>query len=274
MKSPFRKIIQHGPAVFLIAGLLAAAWANFFVSPEIELSQVLCSPSPSHLWGCDAFGRDLFLGTLRGAWNSAGFALAATAASLSLGIVTGLAAAQGRDGRGSPALESLLAGVLSFPSLLLALAWSAARGGGFSTLFGALVLGSFPGFARLVLVRARELKSTPYLEASQAAGASPFQQSRRHLLPACLELGRAKAPSLFAQTLLAEATLSFLGVGAPLGTETWGRALAQGRDYLIEAPHIALASGVPLILTVLCAQIMADRWDRKSLAALRDSKLT
>jgi ABC-type dipeptide/oligopeptide/nickel transport system permease subunit len=63
-------------------------------------------------------------------------------------------------------------------------------------------------------------------------------------------------------------------VGAPLGTETWGRALAQGRDYLIEAPHIALASGVPLVITVLCAQILADRWDRKSLAASQDSKLT
>jgi ABC-type dipeptide/oligopeptide/nickel transport system permease subunit len=274
MKKRVRQILHHAPLVFLISGLLAAAGAHFFGSKEIELSAVLCPPTSSHPWGCDAFGRDLFLGTLRGAWNSVGFALAATATSLVLGIATGLVVAQGRDGRGSPTLESLLAGVLAFPSLLLALAWSAARGGGFATLLGALVLGSFPGFARLVLVRARELKSTAYLEASQAAGASPFQQSRRHLLPACLELGRAKAPALFAQTLLAEATLSFLGVGAPLGTETWGRALAQGRDYLIEAPHIALASGIPLVITVLCAQLLADQWDRKSLAASRDSKLT
>lgn len=274
MKNAARAAIRNLPGAFLVLLFSASLFTHWIVSPALQLASVLCPPSEAHPWGCDAFGQDLLQGMLRGAWNSAGFAAAATAFSVILGIAIGLAAAQGKSGRGSTTLETLLNAVLAFPSLLLALAWSAARGGGLLTLLGALVLGSFPGFARLVLVRVRELKAMPYLEASRAAGAGPFQESVRHLLPACWSLARAKVPALFAQTLLAEATLSFLGVGAPLGTETWGRSLAQGRDYLIEAPHIALASGIPLVLTVLCSQLLADRNERKFLAAAQASKLT
>jgi peptide/nickel transport system permease protein len=80
-----------------------------------------------------------------------------------------------------------------------------------------------------------------------------------HLAPALLSLCAVKAPSLFAHALIAEASLSFIGIGAPTGQTTWGTLLAQGKDYLLEAPHITLAAGIPLILTTVSLQWWTDQ---------------
>lgn len=160
---------------------------------------------------------------------------------------------------------------LAFPSLLIALAWAAVRGPGWETLLVALAIGTLPSFTRLITARARELLQEDYVHAARALGAGPVRLVWSHLTPALLSLCSVKLPGLFAHALLAEATLSFLGVGAPIGRDTWGSLLAQGKDYLLEAPHIAFAAGIPLVMTVLSLQLLSENWtERKKRISFRD----
>jgi len=251
-------LVRRLPAlwVFLWFAAGAAAWLSTDSSPD--LPRVLAVPSWSHPLGCDAFGRDLVLAVLRSAAVSSMFSLLAVAGSISLALGFGVSLALAAP-RVAALGSSVLAALLATPSLLLALAWAAVRGPGWGTLAGSLVIGMVPGFTRLIQVRARELRLEDYVVAAWACGATPVRIGARHLLPGLLSLCAVKTPNLFAQALLAEATLSFLGVGAPIGSESWGSLLAQGQDYLIEAPHIALSAGVPLVLTVLSLQALAAR---------------
>jgi peptide/nickel transport system permease protein len=223
-----------------------------------HLAQTLQSALPLHPLGFDAFGRDLLLTTLRASVTSALFAAFATLSAALIGTTAGTLIAVSPEGlrfvflRG---LESLLA----FPALLFALAWAAVRGPGWDTLMVALLLGSVPPLTRLLYARTRELMSEDYVTAARSLGASRKRIAYRHLAPGVVSLCRVKAPNLFASALMAEATLSFLGIGAPIGRDTWGALLAQGKDYLIEAPHLALGSGLPLVLTILSLQILSTR---------------
>ena len=152
-----------------------------------------------------------------------------------------------------------LEGSLAFPSLIIALAWAAIRGPGWSTLLVALLMGVLPGITRLLFLRSKEILTEDYIEAAVGLGATRPRILVSYLAPELIRLAAVKFPALFAQTLLAEATLSFLGVGAPIGRDTWGSLLAQGKDYLIEAPHLAFATGLPLVLTVLALQGISER---------------
>ena len=155
------------------------------------------------------------------------------------------------------ALETLLA----FPALLFALAWAAVRGPGWDTLTISLLLGTVPPLTRLIYARTREILVEDYVTAAHSLGASPWRIAYRHLLPGVRSLCRVKAPGLFAYALMAEATLSFLGIGAPIGRDSWGTLLSQGKDYLIEAPHLAIGSGLPLVLTILSLQLLSSHRD-------------
>ncbi|HTL12495.1 MAG TPA: ABC transporter permease subunit, partial [Bdellovibrionota bacterium] len=154
---------------------------------------------------------------------------------------------------------------LAFPSLILAFALAAVLGPGWGTLLLALASGALPPFVRLAYARAREVTHEEYVLAARSLGASTGHVLFRHVGPEILELCRVKLPNLFAHALLAEATLSFLGVGVPLGEDSWGTLLLQGKDFLVEAPHVALASGLPLVLTVAALQRLSqDRSPRRS----------
>jgi peptide/nickel transport system permease protein len=111
---------------------------------------------------------------------------------------------------------------------------------------------------RLIYARAQEVLVQDYIEASIGLGGSKAWILTRHVVPELLSLSLLKAPNLFAQALMAEATLSFLGLGAPIGRDTWGSLLAQGKDYLIEAPHLAIGVGIPLVFTVLSLQKISE----------------
>ena len=228
-----------------------------FSSSSHHLERTLEPPSFQHILGCDAFGRDLLQTVLRGSAFSLSFAALILVVSCLIALVAGPALVlmpKRAQTWGVHVLEILLA----FPSLLISLAWAAIRGPGWSTLFLSLALGILPGLTRLLYVRTRELMSLQYIEAAQAIGAGPARLIRVHLGPHLMRLCLVKAPNLFASSLMAEATLSFLGIGAPIGRDTWGSLLAQGKDYLVEAPHLAIGVGIPLILTVLSLQILSE----------------
>ncbi len=251
-----------------IAGLFAAFWliawfgaalaiSGLSAAPSYTLPRTLGGPRFSHPLGFDAFGRDLLNITLRGSVHSATFAsIAVLVAFLSAFFLGSLGIIAPRAGR-----EVFVRGLdffLSFPSLLIALAWAAIHGPSWNTLTVALLVETVPSLCRLTFLRAEEIRKEEYIEAASALGANSTQLLGRHYLPALFSLCVLKLPRLFAFALLAESMLSFLGVGAPIGSDTWGSLLAQGKDYLIEAPHIAIGTGLPLIMTILAVQILFE----------------
>jgi peptide/nickel transport system permease protein len=223
-----------------------------------DLPHALASPGWPELAGCDAFGRNLIPLTLRASLVSIAFSLAVVIVSLAIAIGAGASIALLSAPLQALALR-LLEGTLAFPSLIIALAWAAIRGAGWSTLVVALLMGVLPSATRLLYLRSKEILTEEYIEAAVALGATRPKILLTYLIPELVRLAAVKFPALFAQTLLAEATLSFLGVGAPIGHDTWGSLLAQGKDYLIEAPHLAFATGLPLVLTVLALQGLSER---------------
>ncbi len=224
---------------------------------EFNLSQALASPALTHPLGFDAFGRDLFQLSLHASATSALFALVATLIALTGGVLFGASGSLLPHALKQLARKSLDF-LLGFPSLLFALGWAAIRGPGWSTLIFALLLGALPPVSRLLLLRCEELLQEEFVSAAQSVGASRFRILHTHLLPFLLSLCRLKAPNLFAHALIAEATLSFLGIGAPIGKDTWGSLLIQGKDYLLEAPHLVIGAGLPLLLTVLSLLIISE----------------
>ena len=247
------------PYIWLILwfGSAVASKTVFHQTFEHSLSHALQEGSATHWLGFDAFGRDLLATTLEASKLSSFIAVMTTLVCCILAFALGGFMAMASPG--SRALfQRILEALLAFPSLLLALSWSAIRGPGWDTLVVSLALGILPSFSRLIFVRAREILSEDYIQAARALGAGPFRIFFIHLTPALSSLCAIKIPGLFAYALLAEATLSYLGVGAPIGHDTWGSLLAQGKDYLIEAPHLALGTGIPLVLTILSLQLITE----------------
>ncbi|MDR3607437.1 MAG: ABC transporter permease [Oligoflexia bacterium] len=222
----------------------------------VPLQLSLASPSWSHIFGCGVFGQDMLFEVLSASAKSSIVSLIATALACLFALAIGGGIALLPERFRFVALRGLDAW-LAFPFLLVALGLAAIRGPGWSTLIASLLIGMVPMFARLVYARTREILTEPFIEAAQSVGASSWRILIRHIGPNLGPLVVAKAPLFFAQCLMAEAALSYLGVGAPIGTQTWGSLLASGKDYLIEAPHIALASGIPLVLTLLALQILS-----------------
>lgn len=234
-----------------------AALVRFWIIPQHRLSDTLVAPGLKHIFGADIFGRDLLEISLRASLSSAAFGAAAAALAIISGLLLGTWMALAPRWIRFPLLRGFEL-LLAFPSLLLALTWAAIRGPGWDTLLFSLLIGTVPSFTRLIYARTLECLQEDYILAARSLGAGSLRILGKHLIPNASALCKVKAPNLFAHALLAEATLSFLGIGAPLGRDTWGSLLAQGREYLIEAPHIAMATGIPLVLTILALQWLTE----------------
>jgi peptide/nickel transport system permease protein len=251
------RLLWRAPQAWLILWFSACVGVAFTEPQGFQLDRTLQGASGLSPWGFDAFGRDLLPIVLRASLLSSLFALGAALLSVLIASFWGtliVSLPQRLRFLSNRALDFLLA----FPSLLFALAWAAVRGPGWNTLVAALLLGTLPHMTRLVVTRSEELLAQEFVLAARSLGATPLRVMRAHLVPSVLSICWVSFPNLFAQALLAEATLSFLGVGAPVGRDTWGSLLIQAKDYLIEAPHILLATGVPLILTVLSLQSLVE----------------
>jgi len=248
----------HGFSILWISIWFTFALFYSQTNSSHQLQYTLQSPTSEHWLGFDAFGRDFLQTVLRASAFSAGFGFIAMILSVLIGITLGTSIALAPTRIRFVLLRSLDI-FLAFPSLIIALSWAALRGPGWSTLLISLFIGSIPGFTRLIYSRTRELMVEDYFTAAKALGATRIRIIRKHLAPALFSFSAIKAPNLFAYALMGEATLSFLGVGAPIGRDTWGSLLAQGRDYLIEAPHIALGAGLPLVITIFSLQLLSEK---------------
>lgn len=263
-------------AAVLAAVALAAVLAPWLApAPPArqDLDRRLERPSVEHPMGCDELGRDVLARVVYGARASLLVAIAvvglAGAAGTALGATAGLA------GGG---WERLVVGAadacLAFPGTLLAIALVAALGPALRHVVLALVLLGWVGYARLVRGQVLRLREEEFVLAARALGAPPLRVLWRHVLPNVAPALLVQASASLAGAVLAEASLSFLGLGLQPPTPSWGAMVDAGRGHLLDAPHVALFPGLALAGTVLAfnflGDALADRLDPRS-ARLLDS---
>ncbi len=254
---------QHAP--LLGGGLLLVLTALALLAPVLAptdpfltvLDGRLAPPGYEHLLGQDTLGRDVLTRLLYGARISLSVAGATVALSLLVGVSVGAVA-----GYCGGWVDELLARVidvlLAFPGLLLAIALAAVLGPSITNVVLALSLLGWTGYARLVRTQVAALAQQDLALASRALGASPVRVVIRHLLPLVVPALAVQATFGAAGAIIAEASLSFLGLGAPAPEPSWGAMLNEGRGVMLTAPHLTLAAGAALALTVLAFNRLGD----------------
>nr|WP_244642261.1 ABC transporter permease [Chelatococcus reniformis] len=213
-------------------------------------------PSQAFPFGTDGFGRDVLTRVLYGARVSLWIGFVVALLSGVIGALIGVLAAQFRS------LDALLMrimdGLMSFPAILLALGITAALGPRMESVIIALTVAYLPAGARLVRASALVVRELDYVLAARIAGASPLRIMLRHILPNSVSPLLVHMTFVFAYSILAEAALSFLGVGVQPPTASWGNIIAEGRDYATEAWWVMLFPGLAISLAALGLNLLGD----------------
>lgn len=247
-------------ALGLLAALALGAVLAPLLSPAppdaLDLAGGLEGPSLAHPLGQDRLGRDVLAGILYGGRVSLGVGAVAVGLSLALGTAVGFAAGY-RGGWLDELLMRVVDVLLAFPGILLAIALAGVLGPSFKNLIVALSVLGWVGFARLVRGQVLSLKHREFVTAARVLGAGPLRIAWRHILPNLVAPLAVQATFSVASTILAESSLSFLGLG-PQDVPTWGSMLSQGVDYLLFAPHLALFPGLAIMVTVLGINVLGD----------------
>ena len=243
--------------VFVIAGLLSFLWTPYDVT-MLDIPSRFQTPSAAHWLGTDHFGRDILSMIMVGARTSIAVALVAVGIGMGLGVPLGLAAAARRD---SLLDDLIMRGndlVFAFPSLLIAILITAVFGP--SALNAIIAIGVFniPVFARLVRGAALSLWTLDYVLSARVAGKGAARISFEHILPNVANLLIVQGTIQFSLGILAEASLSYIGLGAQPPIPSWGRMLADSQTMISLAPHMALFPGLAIVLTVLGLNLAGD----------------
>jgi peptide/nickel transport system permease protein len=225
---------------------------------HIELSVRLARPSAQHWFGADELGRDIFSRIVFGARISMLVGASVVAVSLLIGIVIGSIAGY-YGGRVDWIINVVVMNAfLSFPGILLAIAFVAFLGPGIFNLILALAIGGWVGYARLVRAQVLSVRERELVEAARALGASDWRIITRHILPNIIQPVIVQAAIGMAGAVLAEATMSFLGLGVPPPAASWGSMLNDGRSHLFDAPHLVLFPAAAVMLAVLAFNFIGD----------------
>ena len=224
----------------------------------IDLSHRLAPPSAAHWLGADELGRDILSRVLYGARLSLVVAVSVVSCSLFLGILLG-----GIAGYYGGVLDTMLNvfvmnAFLALPGILLAIAFVAFLGPGLINLILALSVGGWVGYARLVRGQVLAVKEREFVEAARALGASDLRIFVRHILPNIIQPLIVQSAIGMAGAVLAEATLSFLGLGVPPPAASWGSMLDGGRSHLFDAPHLVIFPALAVMLCVLSFNFLGD----------------
>jgi len=244
-------------AVFVVFALFAP-WIAPQNPSNIDLPSRLQPPSGAHWFGTDELGRDIFSRVIYGARISMLVGSSVVAGSLLLGLVLGSIA--GYYGGLADRFFNVIVmnAFLSFPGILLAIAFVAFLGPGIFNLILALCIGGWVGYARLVRAQVLAVKEKEFVEAARALGASDWRIVTRHILPNIIQPVIVQAAIGMAGAVLAEATMSFLGLGVPPPTASWGSMLNDGRAHLFDAPHLVLFPALAVMLAVLSFNFIGD----------------
>jgi peptide/nickel transport system permease protein len=227
------------------------------LSTQINVMARLQPPSAGHILGTDQLGRELFYRVLLGAHTSLLIAVSAVAMSILIGLPLGVLAGYFR-GTTDLVISRLVDTLLSFPAILLALVISAILGPNLQNTILAIGVAFAPYLARIVRGEALKVSSLAYIEAARSQGASDLRIIRRHILPNIMAPVIVQATISIAFAILAEAGLSFLGLGTQPPTPSWGLMIQASRDYLDVAAWTALVPGTAIALTVLGLNMLGD----------------
>jgi len=248
-----------GAAVIVIGTVMAIAAP--LVSPydplKQDLSNLLAPPSLAHLLGTDNVGRDILARVIWGARVSLIAGSGSVAIAVIAGCVLGLAAGYWR-GVIDDVVMRLMDAVLSFPALVLALALGAVLGAGLGSVLVALGVVYAPTFARLMRGQVLSIRAREYVDAARLLGAPDLRILLRHILPNAATPIVVQASLSVAFAILAEASLSFLGLGVQPPEPSWGSIINAGRGYLQQAPWIVFGPGAALFITVLSLNFVGD----------------
>jgi peptide/nickel transport system permease protein len=243
-------------ACVLVMALLSFAWTPY--DPTlVDASSRLLGLSARHWFGTDKFGRDVFSQILMGSRTTLFVGFVAVGVAAVIGVPLGILAAMTPPRLG----ELLMRGndlLLAFPALLLAIMFSAVYGASTLTAMIAIGIASVPSFARVIRSGALQVMGTQYVLAARSAGRRPLAIGVHHVLPNVAALITVQASVSFAIAVLAEAALSFLGLGTSPPTPSWGRMLQESQEMLFVAPRLAIFPGLAIAVAVLGFNLLGD----------------
>jgi peptide/nickel transport system permease protein len=244
--------------VMFVCFSLFSPWIATQDPAAIDLPARLSPPSVHHWFGTDELGRDIFSRIVYGSRISMLVGLSVVSGSLLIGLIVGSLAGYYGGFVDRFVNVVVMNAFLSFPGFLLAIAFVAFFGQGLSKTIYALILGGWVGYARLVRAQVLAAREREFVEAARALGAGDPWILGRHILPNIIQPVIVQAAIGMAGAILAEATMSFLGLGVPPPTASWGTMLENGRSHLFDAPHLVLFPAAAVMLAVLSFNFIGD----------------
>ena len=235
--------------VLALIGILAP-WIAPYDSNDINLSDIMAPPSAAHWLGTDDLGRDVVSRLMAGAGPSLFASLLAVSIGTTLGVPIGLLAGYA-GGRTDTYISRVLDALLSFPAIVFAIGVAGVLGPGLVNGMIAIGILMSPGFARLTRATTMVVKQELYVDAIRAFGATPLRIITRHVLPNAIQSAIVHAGLLLAIGLLAESSLSYLGLGVQPPRSSWGGMLARAYNYMEVAPEQMYAPGLAILFTAL-----------------------
>jgi peptide/nickel transport system permease protein len=252
-------MVRAGLIIVLIAAL--AALAGPLLSPydpaAQELARRLEAPSLAHPFGLDELGRDILARLMQGARISLLVGLAVVSVSSTVGMLFGSIAGY-FGGRTDDAISRVIDVLMAFPGILLAIALVAVLGPSLTNVVLALSVIGWVGYARLVRGQALRARELEFVQAARASGAGASRIVFHHILPTAFPSVVVQATIGMAGAIIAEAALSFLGLGVQPPTPSWGTMLDAGRAHLFDAPHLTIFPGLAIALLVLGFNFLGD----------------
>ncbi len=258
-----RLLVRHkgipigGTLLIMVLGMaLLAPWLTRMDPMALHPRDRLLPPGHMHLFGTDNFGRDIFSRTVWGARLSLAIGCLVALLTTLSGTCVGLTAGYFR--RLDTSVMRVMDGMMAFPGILLAIALMSALGPSTFNVVTALTVVYTPRLARLVRSVTLTLRERQFIEAAHAQGMSHQRILLRHIFPSCLSPLIVQTTFLFAEAVLGEASLSFLGAGIPPYIPSWGNMLGEARAYLRDAPWTMVFPGLSLTVTVLALNVLGD----------------
>jgi len=243
-------------AFIVIMALVSFVWTPYDAT-RVDTTARLVGPSASHWLGTDRFGRDIASQLMVGSRTTLFVGIISVGLAAIIGVPLGIVA--GMSGRTTGEFVMRLNDlVLAFPSLLLAIMFAAIFGGSTLVAMIAIGIGSVPSYVRLVRSGTLQVMHTEYVLAARVAGRRAIAIGLRHVLPNVTPLIIVQSSVLFAIAILGEAALSYLGLGTPAPTPSWGRMLQESQTLLFQAPLLAVFPGAAIALAVLAFNMLGD----------------
>ncbi|HTI48897.1 MAG TPA: ABC transporter permease [Casimicrobiaceae bacterium] len=253
-----RRVVLVGAAILAVMAIvaLAAPWITPYDPMSLKVLDRLQSPRATHWFGSDELGRDVFSRVVFGARYSLMIGALVVLMSVGAGILLGLCAGFYR--RMDTPIMRVVDAMMSFPDILLAIALVAALGASMSNVVLALAIVYAPRVARVVRASTLVVRELPFIDAARAIGVPSWRMLFVHILPNVASPILVQATFIFAYAILAEAGLSFLGVGVPPAIPTWGTMIANSQQFAHRAIWLPLFPGVAIVLCALSLQMVGD----------------